>query len=82
LHAFKKTAGDILRELRNPEKAPGAERIDTCGEKEHLAWLDRKEKGAPIDDTLQKQLIQIRDEQNLTNTASPSNDFSKHWTKV
>ena len=66
LAAFKKTAGDILRELRNSEKAPGAERIYTCGEKEHLAWLDRKEKGAPIDDTLQKQLIAMRDEQNLS----------------
>jgi LDH2 family malate/lactate/ureidoglycolate dehydrogenase len=64
-NAFKKTAGDILRELRNSEKAPGAERIYTCGEKEHLAGLDRQDKGAPIDETLQKQLIQIRDEQNL-----------------
>jgi LDH2 family malate/lactate/ureidoglycolate dehydrogenase len=71
LNAFKKTAGDILRELRNSEKAPGAERIYTCGEKEHLAWLDRKEKGAPIDDTLQKQLIQIRNEQNLTQYKFP-----------
>ncbi|MDO4542605.1 MAG: Ldh family oxidoreductase, partial [Bacillota bacterium] len=35
--AFKKTAGDILRELRNSEKAPGEERIFTAGEKEYLA---------------------------------------------
>ena len=71
LTAFKKTAGDILRELRGSEKAPGAERIYTCGEKEHLAWLDRQNKGAPVDDALQKQLIAIRDEQNLTQYRFP-----------
>lgn len=71
LAAFKKTAGDILRELRASQKAPCAERIYTCGEKEHLAWLNRKSKGAPIDETLQKQLIQIRDEQNLTQYRFP-----------
>ncbi|MEI8205432.1 MAG: Ldh family oxidoreductase [Kiritimatiellales bacterium] len=66
LAAFKKTAGDILRELRASEKAPGAERIYTCGEKEHLAWLERKDKGAPVDPVLQKQLLAMRDEQKLT----------------
>jgi LDH2 family malate/lactate/ureidoglycolate dehydrogenase len=66
LAAFKKTAGDILRELRASEKAPGAERIYTCGEKEHLAWLERKDKGVPVDPILQKQLLAMRDEQNLT----------------
>ncbi|MDD3276200.1 MAG: Ldh family oxidoreductase [Kiritimatiellales bacterium] len=71
LAAFKKTAGDILRELRASQKAPGADRIYTCGEKEHLAWLERQDKGAPIDEALQKQLIQIRDEQNLTRYRFP-----------
>jgi len=33
LEAFKKTTGDILRALRASRKAPGAERIYTCGEK-------------------------------------------------
>ena len=32
--AFKKTCGDILRDLRGSEKAPGQERIYTAGEKE------------------------------------------------
>ncbi|MGE4488265.1 MAG: Ldh family oxidoreductase [Kiritimatiellales bacterium] len=63
---FKKTAGDILRQLRASQKAPNADRIYTCGEKEHLAWLDRKDKGVPVNDALQKQLIAMRDEQNLT----------------
>lgn len=68
---FKKTAGDILRQLRGSQKAPGKERIYTCGEKEHLAWLDRKEKGAPVNKVLQKQLIQMRDEQSLTQHKFP-----------
>jgi LDH2 family malate/lactate/ureidoglycolate dehydrogenase len=71
LAAFKKTSGDILRELRASQKAPGAERIYTCGEKEHLAGFERKDKGAPIDEALQKQLIAIRDEQNLTQYRFP-----------
>ena len=66
LDDFKKTTGDILRTLRNSQKAPGKERIYTCGEKEHLAWCDRKEKGAPINEVLRKQLIIMRDEQGLT----------------
>jgi hypothetical protein len=45
--SFKKTAGDILRALRASALAPGAERIYTAGEKEYLAWLERKEKGVP-----------------------------------
>lgn len=68
---FKKTAGDILRALRSSQKAPGKERIYTCGEKEHLAWLDRKEKGAPVNEVLQKQLIQMRDDQGLTQYKFP-----------
>ena len=71
LAAFKKTSGDILRELRASQKAPGAERIYTCGEKEYLTWLDRKDKGAPVDDALQKQLVSMRDEQHLTRHRFP-----------
>jgi LDH2 family malate/lactate/ureidoglycolate dehydrogenase len=66
LNDFKKTAGDILRALRNSQKAPGKDRIYTCGEKEHLAGIEREEKGVPINDDLQKQLIEMRDEQGLT----------------
>jgi LDH2 family malate/lactate/ureidoglycolate dehydrogenase len=68
---FKKTAGDILRALRNSQKAPGKERIYTCGEKEHLAWLERRESGVPVNEVLQKQLIQMRDEQGLTQYRFP-----------
>ncbi|MGI6019488.1 MAG: Ldh family oxidoreductase [Marvinbryantia sp.] len=64
--AFKKTAGDILRALRNSEKAPGQERIYTAGEKEHDVWLYRKDKGVPVTEAVQKEFIQLRDELGLT----------------
>jgi L-2-hydroxycarboxylate dehydrogenase (NAD+) len=68
LEAFKKTTGDILRSLRTSKKAPGKERIYTCGEKEHLAWLTRKDKGAPIDRGVQREFVTMRDELKLPYT--------------
>ena len=65
LDKFKKTAGDILRQLRNSKKMPGAKRIYTAGEKEYDAWLYRKDKGAKVDRVLQQQIIEIRDRYNL-----------------
>lgn len=62
---FRKTAGDICRALRASKKAPGCDRIYTAGEKEYLAWLDRKDKGVPIGSAVQKELIGIRDELGL-----------------
>jgi len=64
--AFKKTTGDILRELRASQKAPDQERIYTCGEKEYLAWLDRKEKGAPIPPALQQEMLTMQQDLGLT----------------
>ncbi len=61
LDTFKKTAGDICRGLRASEKAPGAERIYTAGEKEWEAWQDRKDKGVPVGESIQKELIGLRD---------------------
>ena len=61
LETFKKTAGDILRELRASRKAPGEERIYTAGEKEYLVWLERKDKGVPIGKAVQKEILEIRD---------------------
>ncbi len=71
LTSFKKTTGDILRSLRASKKAPGAERIYTAGEKEYLAWLERKEKGIPINKNLQKQLLAVQRELNLTKYCFP-----------
>ena len=65
LDTFEKTAGGICRELRASEKAPGAERIYTAGEKEYLAWQDRKDKGVPVGEAIQRELIGLRDELKL-----------------
>ena len=62
---FKKTAGDICRALRASKKAPGHDRIYTAGEKEYLAWLDRKDKGVPVGEAIQRDLITVRDAKNL-----------------
>ena len=62
---FRKTAGDICRALRASKKAPGAERIYTAGEKEYLKWLERKDKGVPVGETVQKELVAVRDELGL-----------------
>lgn len=62
LDTFKKTSGDICRALRSSTKAPGAERIYTAGEKEYLAWQDRKDKGVPVGEAIQKEFMQLRDE--------------------
>jgi L-2-hydroxycarboxylate dehydrogenase (NAD+) len=71
LDAFRKTSGDILRALRNSQKAPGAERIYTAGEKEYLAYQERKDKGAPIGRELQKEMTAMRDELHLTQHVFP-----------
>ncbi len=64
--AFKKTTGDILRALRASQRAPGAERIYTCGEKEYLAGIEREDLGVPLNLELQKQLVEMRNELSLT----------------
>lgn len=69
--AFKKTAGNILRNLRNSQKAPGQDRIYTAGEKEHDVWMYRKDKGVPVTEAVQKEFIQMRDELELTEFRFP-----------
>jgi len=65
LDIFKKNTGDILRELRNSKKMPGADRIYTAGEKEYLTYLERKDKGAPLTDVTLNELRIVREEQKL-----------------
>ncbi len=62
---FRKTAGEICRALRASKKAPGQERIYTAGEKEYLVWLERKDKGVPVGEAVQKEIITVRDALNL-----------------
>jgi len=65
LDKFKKTTGDILRELRDSKKAPGEQRIYTAGEKEYLAFLDRKNTGVPLNDSLIKTIKTLKEEYKL-----------------
>ena len=65
LESFKKTAGDICRALRASKKAPGCDRIYTAGEKEYLTWLERKDKGVPVGEAVQKEILAVRDALNL-----------------
>ena len=69
--AFKKTCGDILRDLRGSEKAPGQELIYTAGEKEYDVWMYRKDKGVPVTEAVQKEFIGLRDEFGLTQFKFP-----------
>lgn len=66
LESFKRTTGDILRDLRASKKAPGHDRIYTAGEKEYLAWLYRKDKGVPVNASLQQHILQLKQELNLS----------------
>ena len=67
---FRKTAGEISRALRASKTAPGHDRIYTAGEKEYLAWLDRKDKGVPINASERKDLTAVRDKLGLPYTFS------------
>ncbi len=61
LDRFQAITGDILRQLRASKKAPGCDYIFTPGEKEHLIWQLRKEKGCPVPPALQKDMVTLRD---------------------
>ncbi|MBN2073726.1 MAG: Ldh family oxidoreductase [Actinobacteria bacterium] len=59
---FKKTAGDILRKLRASKKARGHDRIYTAGEKEYMIWLERKDRGVPMNKSVREAMEKTRDE--------------------
>jgi len=63
--SFKSITGDILRQLRNSQKMPGQDRIYTAGEKEYLAYLERKDKGVPVNREVLQELVTMRDEQGI-----------------
>jgi LDH2 family malate/lactate/ureidoglycolate dehydrogenase len=62
---FKKTTGNILRELRASEKMPGQSRIYTAGEKEYDTWMERKDKGVPFNAELLKEYRGICEDYDL-----------------
>lgn len=64
--SFKSITGDILRQLRTSARMPGQKKIYTAGEKEYLAYLERKDKGVPVNNEVMKELVAMRDELNIT----------------
>lgn len=64
--AFEETAGSIVRELRAAKKAPTADRIYTAGEKEYEYRIEREKTGLPINQSVQEDLVNLRDQFNLT----------------
>ena len=67
----RKKAGDILRSMRASKKAPDAERIYTAGEKEYEIWLQRKDSGVPINESVQAEMTKVRDDLGLTQYTFP-----------
>ena len=62
---LQEDTGDILARIARLDKGSGpGEDLHLWGE-EHLAWLERKDKGAPLDAALQQELITMRDELQL-----------------
>lgn len=61
----RKKAGEIIRSVRNSQKAPDAERIYTAGEKEYEIWKEREGSGVPINDAVQKEILEVRDKLGL-----------------
>ena len=57
----RKKSGDIIRAIRASKKMPGEERIYSAGEKEYLIWQERKNKGVPISEPVQKEMSAVRD---------------------
>jgi LDH2 family malate/lactate/ureidoglycolate dehydrogenase len=73
LKSFKKTAGNIMRELRGSRKIPNTERIYTAGEKEYIAEKNRKEIGIPINQSLQNDIKTMQTELSLDHYRFPFN---------
>ena len=57
----RKKTGDILRSIRASQKQPGQEHIYTDGEKEYHVWQERKDKGVPNSEPVQKEMSAVRD---------------------
>jgi LDH2 family malate/lactate/ureidoglycolate dehydrogenase len=66
LDDFKRTAGNILRELRDSRRAPGQAHIYTAGEKEYYNAQRVQEEGVEITPGVQRALDALRRELDLS----------------
>jgi LDH2 family malate/lactate/ureidoglycolate dehydrogenase len=71
LNSFKKTAGNIMRDLRSAKKEPKSEKIYTAGEKEYYAEKERKEIGIPLNKSLQNDIKIMQKDLSLNNYTFP-----------
>ncbi len=71
LDSFKKTAGNIMGDLRGSRKIPGTEKIYTAGEKEFLAEIDRRKTGIPLNKSLQEDIMIMKTELKLNEYTFP-----------
>lgn len=77
----RERAGDIIRSVRASRKAPGADRIYTAGEKEYDVWQERKDSGVPINESVQKEICEVRDELGLDYTFPWENNYKPYEGK-
>ena len=59
LDEFKRSVGDITRQLRQTPRIPGAERVYTPGEKEFESEKEVRARGVPIPPKLQSELREV-----------------------
>jgi L-2-hydroxycarboxylate dehydrogenase (NAD+) len=71
LDDFKRTTGNILRDLRNSTRAPGQDRIYTAGEKEYENAKITRERGVQIIPNLQKDIKYLQNELGLESYIFP-----------
>lgn len=74
VYEYKKTSGDLLRELTSAKKDPKADHIYVAGEKEYLAMKERVQKGFLISEETQKQLVEMANTEGLH-----LNDYNFHF---
>ncbi|MFX1324735.1 MAG: Ldh family oxidoreductase [Promethearchaeota archaeon] len=67
IDSFRKTAGNIMRDLRNSPKIPGEQKIYTAGEKEYIAEAERKKIGIPLNKSIQQDIKKMQAELKLSN---------------
>jgi L-2-hydroxycarboxylate dehydrogenase (NAD+) len=71
LNDFEKTAGNIMRGLRNSKKDPNENRIFTAGEKEFYTEKERSKIGIPINKSIQQDIKIMKEELGLTKYIFP-----------
>ncbi|NUM35050.1 MAG: Ldh family oxidoreductase [Candidatus Brocadiae bacterium] len=67
----KKIIGCMIRVFHESQKAPGQEKIYVAGEKEHISRQQREKQGIPINKTLQKMILELKNKWDLGDFVFP-----------